>query len=168
MRNRKRTYTIIGAFLLLFVVGIVYAATTGTLNLTGIAGFNTNVRLNIIDESITSEGTGENVGVNPAGDTLTFTVHMNSPGETRHVNFKIENVGNADAILGTLTAPSPAPESGITVVWPTLNGVVVDTGATMPESGEYTAAITWDSNFPEVTQDVNLSASINYSEHITP
>ena len=168
MRDKRRMFTIIAAFALLLVTGIVYAATTGNLNFTGTAGFNTNVRLNIIDEAVTSPVPGEGVSVNAAKDTLTFTVHLSNPGETRYVKFRVENTGNADVVMGSLSYTLPEATSGITVSWPSLNGVTVATGGIMPATGEYIIGVTWNPDYPNVTQDVTLTAGISYAQGAGP
>ena len=161
-RDKRKVYPIVGVLALLLLLGVAYAATTGTLNFIGTAGFNTNVRLNIVDQVITSPVAGESVSVNTAGDTLTFAVHLSTPGETRYVKFKIENVGNSDAILGTLSKTDPAVTTGITVRWPSMDSTVVAASA---KTGEYTIAVHWNPSYPSVTQDVTLSAGINYQQH---
>ena len=161
-KDRRKLYGIAGIFALLLVVGVVYAATTGTLFFNGTAGLNTNVRLNIVDEAITDPKQDESVSVNAAKDTLTFTVHLDNPGDTRYVKFKINNAGNTDAILGTLSTTPPAAASGVTVNWPSLDGVIINTGDT---STEYTVEVHWNPSYPNATQDVSLSASINYQQH---
>ncbi|MCL2817127.1 MAG: hypothetical protein FWD39_01910 [Clostridiales bacterium] len=160
-RERKRIYVVAGVFALLLFLGIAYAATTGALEFGGTARI-TNVRLNIVDENIVSPVSGESVSVNPAGDTLTFTVHFSVPGETRYVKFKIENAGNSDAVLGPLVTTPPSEASGITVDWPSLEGVQIVTGAT---SSEYTIEVHWSESYPGVTSDVSLSASISYQQY---
>ena len=160
-RNKKR-FAIIGAFAVLFLVGVVYAATTGLLNFGGTARFNQNVKLDIINEAITDEGAGESVVVNVGKDTLTFVVHLATPGETRYVTFKIKNVGNSDAILKTLSTTPPATNTGITVTWPELQDVVVLSGET---TSTYTIAVYWNPPYPGVTTDVALSATIDYLIH---
>jgi len=164
-KTRSRIYWTTGAFALLLLIGIVYAAATGLLHFSGTAMFNPNVKLAITDAAITDQATGESVSITPGGDTLAFTVHLTAPNETRYVTFKVANVGNEDAILGALSTVAPAASSGITVSWPTLDGVIVDTGTTMPTSDEYTIAVTWNSAYPQVTQDVTIVASIDYTQY---
>ena len=165
-RDRKRLYAIVGIFAILLLTGIVYAATTGTLYFGGTANFNKNVQLHIVDEAITGQELGEVVQVNPAKDTLTFSLIFDTPGETRNVKFKIENVGNTDAVLGTLSVTDePAGDSGITVDWPELNGEVILIGGT---TSEFTIPVQWSSSYPEAKTEVTMSAQISYSEYTAP
>jgi len=161
-RSRRRVYTVILVFAVILLIGVVYATTTGVLNFGGTARLNTNMKLIIIDEVIVDEDAGEAVSVNAAGDTLSFTVRLDKPGDTKYIKFKIENVGNGDAVLGTLSHTPPASNSGITVTWPSLNTVQVLHGVT---SSEYTIEVHWNSAYPEAMQDVSLSATINYSQY---
>jgi hypothetical protein len=161
-RDRKRFYIIAAVFVLLLLIGTVYAATTGLLAFGGTAGFNTNVRLNIVGESIADPAGSESETVNAAKDTLTFALRLSAPGDTRQIKFKIENAGNYDAVLSSLSTTPPAAGSGITVTWPSLNGVQILTGTT---SSEYTITVQWNPSYPNVTQDVTLSASINYQQY---
>jgi hypothetical protein len=160
MRERRRIYTIVAAFSLLLVGGIIYAAVTGNLAFDGTAGFNPNVRLNMVQEQIVNIKAGESVTVDPSGQTLTFTVRLDEPGENRNVRFRIENVGNTGATLGTLTT-TPPTGNGVNINWPTLNNVAVEPGTT---TGEHMITVTWDPAYPQATQDVTLSATINYAQ----
>jgi hypothetical protein len=95
---------------------------------------------------------------------LTFSVHLDRPGERRYIRFKVVNFCNRDAVLGTLSTTPPAANSGIIVTWPSLNGATALTGAITPE---YTIEVQWDPAYPEANQDVTLSASINYAQFST-
>jgi len=162
MHNRRRGFYIIASVLaIMLLIGAVYAATTGVLNFGGTAKLN-NVKLIIVDETITGELAGESVGVNPAKDTLSFTVRL-TEGQTRYIKFKVENVGNRPAVLGTLMETTPAESgSGVEVTWPSMNGDIIEHET---KSGEYTIAVHWNEAYPNVTQDVTLSATISYSQH---
>ena len=163
-RERRRIHLIIWVFAFLLVGGIAYAALTGTLDFHGTVGFNPNVRLNMVvdAEPIANPKEGESAAVDPTGQTLTFTVRLDEPGETRNVRFRIENAGNVSATLGTLsTTTTPATGSGINVSWPSLNGVSVVAGAI---TAEHIIAVSWDPAYPQATQEVTVSASINYSQ----
>jgi hypothetical protein len=166
-------YTILGVLAILLLAGIVYAAVTGTLHFGGTSRFNRNLNLNIIDEAITGKRSEEHAQVSLNGDTLTFSLLLDKPGDTRQVHFRVRNVGNTDALLGALTtagpigvtapaAPSHGHHPGITVTWPgELEGKILRKGET---SGEYTVSVHWDSAHYTSAHDVEFSASINYQE----
>ena len=159
--DRRRVYTVAIVFAVILLIGVVYAAITGALNFGGTARL-TNTKLIIVDEAITDKTANESIFVNVPKDTLTFTVHLDKPNDTRYVTFKIENTGNVDAVLGKLDTELPEAETGIVVKWPELDGVVIPKNGT---SAEYTIEVHWDNDYDEADQDVNLSATITYAQY---
>ena len=163
--SKRRTLAIVLVmFVALLLTGIVYAAVTGTLDFFGTSRFGTNVDLVFVNESITGPESGDSVIVSNNGHTLTFNVLMTTPGTTRYIKFKVENVGNVAAELGELVITGPTASTGIVVTWPTLDGVVVEAGAT---SAEYTIEVYWDPAYPSVTADANFSATIDFAQTAT-
>ena len=160
--NKRNWYVTLSAIALLLLIGVAFAAATGILNFSGAAKLSNNVDLNIIEPAVTDVQSGESATVTADGKTLNFTTILPEPGDTRYVTFKIENVGNVDAVLGSLSSTvTPAPGSGIEVTWPSLNGVTVDKGDT---SVKYTIEVHWDENYKSATQNVSFSATINYQQ----
>ena len=159
--KKRNLYIVITILAIFLVTGVVYAAANGVLTFGGTSRFNSNIDLNIVNALIEDEQAGDTLAVVGNNDTLNFSLLMKSPGDTRYIKFKIQNVGNVDASLENMSVNDPLENSGITVTWPVLNNVVVDAGDT---SDEYTIAVHWDSAFATATQDVTFSATINYSQ----
>lgn len=158
-RSQKNLAVGIGAFLLVFVVSVVYAATSGALTFNGTAEIGTNIDLDILNANVENIKTGETVNISNGQNDLNFTILFDEPNETRTVTFQIKNVGNAEAVLGTLSTTSPSAP-GLSIVWPTLDGVVLAPGAT---SSTYSAVVTWSSDFDtEAGEEITFGASINY------
>ena len=162
--NRKQIYTIAAVFAVLLVSSVVYAAWTGVLNFSGTAELNQTVRLDIVGESITDKKASESIAVStPEGETLTFTVELDAPNDTRYVNFSIRNAGNLPVILSRLDIIAPSEGSGVVADWPNVQNMVIQPGET---SDEQTIAVHWAPTHAGITQSVNLSATVNYEQHI--
>ena len=165
MYGRRGLYTIAAVFALLLVSGSVYAAWTGVLNFNGTAELNQTFRLNIVDAEITDKKDSESIHVStPAGETLTFSVELDAPNDTRYVKFAIKNVGNLPAVLGELDITDPEEDTGVKVDWPDLNDMIIAPWAT---TAEQTIAVHWDPDFAgSTTLTAYLSATVNYEQHM--
>ncbi|MCL2739820.1 MAG: hypothetical protein FWE47_01310 [Oscillospiraceae bacterium] len=166
MRTRNRTYTIVAVLALLLVTGVVYAAASGALhfgdNMMHNGMDNKKAHLKFVEEKIVNKVDNEKINVTENGKKLDFTVHLKK-GETRHINFKIENSGTENAVLENLIIPSLEP--GITVAWPELRDVAVTKNGKMPVASEYKIAVTLDAAHAQESKEVTLSAKLNYKEH---
>jgi len=125
--SRKQVGITIAAFSALLVGGVVYAATSGVMQINGHVARGANVDLDFVDVScvttpVTTDipaGAGVvlatgflggdytcGIGVadrpgftNGANDMLNWGAFLRSPGETVSVEFSIQNVGSVDAYL---------------------------------------------------------------------
>ena len=83
-------FAIVGAM----VIGIVWAASSGTLNINGTANLGVNGKVEFVDAAFTVAA-GYVEGEVTDGDDLSFTVDL-AVGDEFEVTFKLENTGNVD------------------------------------------------------------------------
>ena len=172
MEDKKKIGIVIGVVLAIFAVTVAWAVLTGTLTFNGTTHLATNVDLRIVDaEILYPEDPGDEIweppvadslSVSTDGQTLTFTTNLENPGDYRDVEFYVQNFGNVDAKLGTLSITAPAAGSGLNITWPNLNNVVVpETGVGNP-AGPYIIKATWIST-ASGAKGGTYSASITYA-----
>ncbi|MDR2736221.1 MAG: hypothetical protein LBB49_01510, partial [Gracilibacteraceae bacterium] len=147
--RRKNLYIVFGVLAVFLLSAIVYATLTGLLTFNGTALLNASLRVEFVNDPPTTPtieggvdtGNDEEVEVSASGQTLSFTVYLEEPGESKEVTFHLENKGTADAEL-TNFASGPVP-SGLIVDWgdDILDGLVIDAGAT---DGPYSITVEWD------------------------
>lgn len=166
-KNQKRIGVLIGIFLLVFVVSIVYAAAAGILNFNGTATFSKYFDVYFLNEgsgykpSIVNERVGESIGVS-GKTTLNFAVLLTEPTDTRTIKFKIQNNSNVSVTLDNLQKSDP---TGLTITWPSLNGVVIPAKSS---TSEYSIIVEWDDTYPLSVGTVNITASVDYDETLAP
>lgn len=152
-------------FALLFSTGVVYAATTGTLSFSGQATFTGHAELIFTDVALLNPRDGERASVNSIlndNKTLLINVDLIQPEDYRIVTFKIKNTGSRTVQLGELIKNNPNPATGVAVIWPNLDGLVVFPGTT---SNEFQIRIYWDVAYYMVGSGaVEFSASIAYQQ----
>jgi len=162
-KNQKRITVMIGAFLLIFVISIVYALATGLFTFQGSVGFNANMKLVIFDEDIIAPEDGDTVSLSDNDQTLTFSLNFGVPGESRVIEFYVKNTGNISATLGTMQEDlsNPAAGSGAVIYWPALDGITIAPGNS---DGPFFITVSWDEDVPSATGTLNYKATISYDQ----
>ena len=190
--SKKQIGIAIASFAVLLLGGVVYAATTGVLNINGAVSRGANVDLDFTDVScslqttsgvpagggvtITGIGAGDyncgvsignHAGTNGMNDVLDWGVFLRSPGDTVTVNFSITNVGSVDADLAAINITN---QTGFGVA--TGDIALTGTGLTIPAQtipigqtvGPFTLTVTWPAGDSASTGGATFSASLNYSQ----
>jgi len=138
MENKKQRtlLVLIGVFLFIFVVSVAYAALSGTLTIRGSYTFNEHLQVEFTSASFTdSARIGETApSIIANGQTLTFAVLLNEPGDSRTIQFKITNTGNID----------------------------IATGVTLPSSGFYNMVIEWDTD-PQYEDLIGTTSNVIFA-----
>ena len=92
IKNKKRLSTVAVAFAIIFVAGVVYAATAGALTFQGTVTIDPNANL-VLSSSDSS------VSISSDGQTATFTIEFADASDTVSVPMKVANEGNVDALI---------------------------------------------------------------------
>jgi hypothetical protein len=161
------------AFAFTLVGGVVYAATTGVLNINGTVVRGANVDLDFVNASCSVVETTDvpagdgfavvagaiedgdnncavvvrnNTGTNGANDRLEFGVYLRTPGDTVTINFDVENVGSVNASLAAINTTGTTGFGGVTGI--TLGGsITTDFAAArtinVGGSESHTITVTW-------------------------
>jgi len=166
MENKKQRtlLVLIGVFLFIFVVSVAYAALSGTLTIRGSYTFNEHLQVEFTSASFTdSARIGETApSIIANGQTLTFAVLLNEPGDSRTIQFKITNTGNIDAVLDAIDINAPV---GLNVtVTPALvtGNIDIATGVTLPSSGFYNMVIEWDTD-PQYEDLIGTTSNVIFA-----
>jgi hypothetical protein len=196
--NNKKSLThkqigiVIAAFAVLLLGGVVYAATTGVMNINGAVSRGANVDLDFTVASCSLQTTsgvpagggvsltgigagdyncgisiGDHAGSNGANDVLNWGVFLRSPGDTVTVSFSISNVGAVDAALEAINI-STQTGFGSAAGQIQLSG----SGTTIPAqtipvgqtAGPYQITVTWPAGDATATDGANFAATLNYSQ----
>ena len=107
MRDRKKRNIIIGSLCCLLVfMGIGYAILSQTLNISGIANMQGNWNVKITNMELLSNnktGRAEEVSHSFTDTTATFEANLYMPGDSIEYRVTVENQGNIDALLKSIT-----------------------------------------------------------------
>ena len=135
MRDRKKRNIIIGALCCLLVfMGIGYAILSQTLNISGIANMKGNWNVKITNMELLSENkTGRAVEVSHSfTDTAaTFTADLYMPGDSIEYRVTVENQGNIDAVLKSITPTTTNKNVNIKFSHSTIDNTVLTAGKTI-------------------------------------
>ena len=107
MRDRKKRNIIIGSLCCLLVfMGIGYAILSQTLNISGTANMQGNwsvkiTNMELLDDNKT--GRAEEVSHSFTDTTATFEANLYMPGDSIEYRVTVENQGNIDALLKSIT-----------------------------------------------------------------
>lgn len=115
MEKNKKNITIALVALLISIlsVGIAFAAMSSTLTINGSAAFNPadwNVKFKSGTLQTSTVGAGEITGSSPtlsATSISTYAVKLTKPGDAVRMTFIVENSGNLDAIIASLSKDAP-------------------------------------------------------------
>ena len=135
MRDRKKRNTIIGVLCcLLVVMGIGYAILSQTLNISGIANMKGNWNVKITNMELLSEnktGRAEEVSHSFTDTTATFTADLYMPGDSIEYRVTVENQGNIDALLKSITPTTTNKSEGIKFSHSEIDNTVLTAGKTI-------------------------------------
>ena len=135
MRDRKKRNIIIGSLCSLLVfMGIGYAILSQTLNISGIANMKGNWNVKITNMELLSENkTGRAVEVSHSftDTTATFTADLYMPGDSIEYRVTVENQGNIDALLKSITPTTTNKSEGIKFSHSEIDNTVLTAGKTI-------------------------------------
>ena len=135
MRDRKKRNIIIGALCCLLVfMGIGYAILSQTLNISGIANMKGNWNVKITNMELLSEnktGRAEEVSHSFTDTTATFTADLYMPGDSIEYRVTVENQGNIDALLKSITPTTTNKSEGIKFSHSEIDNTVLTAGKTI-------------------------------------
>ena len=135
MRDRKKRNIIIDALCCLLVfMGIRYAILSQTLNISGIARMQGNWNVRITNMELLSEnktGRAEEVSHSFTDTTATFTADLYMPGDSIEYRVTVENQGNIDALLKSITPTTTNKSEGIKFSHSEIDNTVLTAGKTI-------------------------------------
>ena len=135
MRDRKKRNIIIGSLCCLLVfMGIGYAILSQTLNISGIANMKGNWNVKITNMELLSENkTGRAVEVSHSftDTTATFTADLYMPGDSIEYRVTVENQGNIDALLKSITPTTTNKSEGIKFSHSEIDNTILTAGKTI-------------------------------------
>ena len=132
MRDRKKRNIIIGSLCSLLVfMGIGYAILSQTLNISGTANMQGNWSVKITNMELLSNnktGRAEEVSHSFTDTTATFTADLYMPGDSIEYRVTVENQGNIDAILKSITPTTTNKSEGIKFSHSQIDNTVLTAG----------------------------------------
>ena len=135
MRDRKKRNIIIGALCSLLVfMGIGYAILSQTLNISGIANMKGNWNVKITNMELLSEnktGRAEEVSHSFTDTTATFEANLYMPGDSIEYRVTVENQGNIDALLKSITPTTTNKSEGIKFSHSEIDNTILTAGKTI-------------------------------------
>ena len=135
MRDRKKRNIIIGALCCLLVfMGIGYAILSQTLNISGIANMRGNWNVKITNMELLSEnktGRAEEVSHSFTDTTATFEANLYMPGDSIEYRVTVENQGNIDALLKSITPTTTNKREGIKFSHSEIDNTILTAGKTI-------------------------------------
>ena len=135
MRDRKKRNIIIGSLCCLLVfMGIGYAILSQTLNISGIANMRGNWNVKITNMELLSEnktGRAEEVSHSFTDTTATFEANLYMPGDSIEYRVTVENQGNIDALLKSITPTTTNRSEGIKFSHSEIDNTVLTAGKTI-------------------------------------
>jgi len=162
-RNKKKLATVLAIFSLILAIGIVYAAVAGTLTFNGTVNLDDFVKLDIVNASVNDAGSS--INVSPDKQSATLVANPAAPGDAVTFSFKVQNVGNADAVIDSvvLTDVNGALVGDVTISgdYDLLENEIVQIGDT---TGSYTIIVTWDSAAVSAAGTDTFKVTMDYSK----
>ena len=135
MRDRKKRNIIIGSLCcLLAFMGIGYAILSQTLNISGIANMRGNWNVKITNMELLNEnktGRAEEVSHSFTDTTATFEANLYMPGDSIEYRVTVENQGNIDAVLKSITPTTTNKSEGIKFSHSEIDNTVLTAGKTI-------------------------------------
>ena len=135
MRDGKKRNIIIGSLCSLLVfMGIGYAILSQTLNISGTANMQGNWSVKITNMELLSDnktGRAEEVSHSFTDTTATFEANLYMPGDSIEYRVTVENQGNIDALLKSITPTTTNKSSGIKFSHSEIDNTVLTAGKTI-------------------------------------
>ncbi len=135
MRDRKKRNIIIGSLCCLLVfMGIGYAILSQTLNISGTANMQGNWNVKITNMELLSNnktGRAEEVSHSFTDTTATFEANLYMPGDSIEYEVTVENQGNIDALLKSITPTTTNRSEGIKFSHSEIDNTVLTAGKTI-------------------------------------
>jgi len=163
-KMKKRNAIILIVALLIVGIAVGYAALSQTLTINGTANITTDwdVEITGITAAAGNAATGATDAAAPTftADSATFNVNLAYPGATATYTVDIENKGNINAVLESITGVSEANEAEPTSVTYEVTGV--STNDTLNAGAEATATVkvTWDADDTTIPTTTTKTATI--------
>ena len=132
MRDRKKRNILIGTLCsLLVLMGIGYAILSQTLNISGIANMRgvwdvKITKMDLIEKNKT--GRAENVSNTFTDTTASFEANLYMPGDSIEYEVTVENQGNIDALLKSITPTTTNKSEGIKFSHSQIDNTVLTAG----------------------------------------
>ena len=103
--RNQRNYIIAGLCMILVIMGVGYAAFQSQLKISGTSNIASNfiVKITDIQSSVLSGTPTDAEAPSYTDTTATFHTNLVSPGDSMKYEIRIENQGNIDAVLKTIT-----------------------------------------------------------------
>jgi len=122
--------------------------------------YTDNLELRFIDAYMENKEKDDTIKISPSGKNLIFSVNFIDE-KVKTIKFRIKNTGSKKALLNGILEDNPGSLTGISILWPNLDKVVLDVGQT---SGEYSIVIAWDGT--GTRKAGNVRAGFDYLEYI--
>ena len=190
--SKKQLTAVTAGVATLLTGGIVYAATTGLLNIDGAVSRGANVDLDFVNATCSVQSTagitpgqgvaangmgagdyncgisvGDRAGTNGINDLLNWAAFLSSPGATVTINFSIANVGAVDALLSAINITDQTgfgSSAGQITLSGTGTTIAQQTIAVGQTVGPYSITVTWPSGDASATAGATFAANLNYSQ----
>ena len=172
--NRKhRNYMIVGLCAILLIMTVGYAAFASNLKISGTSNINSNFLVKITNIEVSNKvgGAADKTGVTTHTDTTaTFGTTLQSPGDSITYDITIENQGNIDAILKTITKTDTNNSAILFTTSGVNEGDELDHGATaiMKVTVTYNPSVTSQPDNLESTLKVELDYEQTDGTTVTP
>ena len=161
-KNQKTMIILIGVFLFIFVVSVVYAAAAGVLTLSGTANFSEIIRLEFTDASIDNPEILESATPSSDGQTLNVVLYFSEVEEVKTIYFKLKNTGNVSVDTDEMVIPSI---NGLIFDYDTgVDYLTVAASGTSPSSGYHWVTVEWDDAYPAMIGAVPFTLTLDYDE----
>ena len=165
--RNQRNYIIAGLCMILIIMGVGYAAFQSQLKISGTSNIASNfiVKITDIQSSVLSGTPTDAVAPSYTDTTATFHTNLVSPGDSMKYEIRIENQGNIDAVLKTITKTDT---SNSAILFETSG---VNEGDELKAGEAVTMIVTVTYN-PAVTSqpgdlESNLTVELDYEQNTT-
>jgi len=152
------------------IVGVAYAATSGTLVFNGTASLGADVVLEIEpvqDSDDNANGSTASLSVSPDGQTATIIAEIKMPGDEMQLSFLVRNTGDTDAEVTSVDTVFGAgnPDAALTINGDYQNFLVANSRISAGQfTNEYTIVVGWDadSEFDDSAGEYEFTISLPY------
>jgi hypothetical protein len=170
-KNQRKLTTLGLVFALMLIAGVVYAAVSGTLTFNGtviLGGGEFGLKIVELDGSHLITNGEIEVDVAADGQSATFTVTLEGPGDYADIWFEIQNTGSLDFDVASVGGvPISVTASG------TGDTDAIITGLTFPAMGDTIYAgtaedavfsVEWDDAYPDEADVYTFTVTLDYEQ----